>query len=65
MVNPALIDVYRKVNDNIETLSRIMNVGLLRVSLPGGFLPFVFLSIVAYLTTDLKEDAFRLPFPML
>lgn len=65
MVNPRLTEVYRKIHDNIETISRVMYVVLIRVSLPGAFVPFIFLSFATYLTSDLKEDAFRLPFPML
>lgn len=57
--------IYHDLNETIEKLSKIIHFSLVKMSVPGIMLPFCLVSIFNYLTSESKEQAFRLPYPMM
>lgn len=61
-MNAENLDVYKKVCKFIETTSRYIYIGYVQVICPLATVPLLLMSYFKYYNTELKEDAFDLPF---
>lgn len=61
--NPISKTHYEKVNEKIEKLSGKLYFALVKISLPAFVLPDFIVSFFLYFSTDLGNQAFKLPFP--
>lgn len=57
--------IYSKFNEINEKVSKLIYILYVKMTVPGAILPIVLASIVGYFMSESKEDAFRLPIPMM
>lgn len=55
--------MYEKTNELVEKYSRIGIFVMKHVMIPSIVFPIAMISMSVYFTTDLKDEAFKLPFP--
>lgn len=63
-INDEKQKIYEKANRFIEVWSNYIYVGYVKIVLPFTTFPYLFMSYFNYLTTDLRENAFTLPYVM-
>lgn len=62
--NPATQKLYKKTNQRVETVCRVIDVISLKILAPGFVLPKAIFSYFQYFRTDLGPDAFELSLPV-
>lgn len=62
--SPASITTYVESNQLVEKLCEILHFVVVFITAPTVVLPKTVISLFTYYTTDIKDDAFDLPFPM-
>lgn len=63
LMNPTLKTIYRKTNEEIKKVHKILNFALVKSTPVCVTIPVFIASFVAYFTTDLGTEAFELPIP--
>lgn len=61
-VHPAKAATYIKSCEFVELTSKFIYVGYVKIVFPFVTIPYLLMSYFKYYTSDLKKDAFRLPF---
>lgn len=61
--NPTSKRIYDETNEKIEKFTKTIYFVYIRLTIPGVVLPTAIISYFNYFTTDMGNDAFRLPFP--
>lgn len=54
--------MYEEANELINKGTEWFYVFLVYISVPGGMVPYIFLTLFLYYETDLGTDAYTLPF---
>lgn len=57
-------ELYEQTNQSVEKWTKIVHLAVAKVTVLASVLPKLITSIVAYLVTDLGNEAFVLPIPM-
>lgn len=64
LLNPTPKIKYDEINHKIEKWCKIIDLVTIKISPPTVFLPKLIIGFFNYFTTDLQNDAFKLPNPM-
>lgn len=54
--------IYEEANKAINKGTELFYIFLVYISVPGGMVPFIFLSLFLYYKANLGDDAYTLPF---
>ena len=57
--------MYEKANQLADTITEIIQFGMVYVTVPAVVLPKAIICFYTYFTTDLGNDAFEMSFPLL
>ena len=64
LIYPVSAKNYMKINSIVEKWTKIIHFGFIKCLLNAVMTPKLFFSYYLYCATDLKNDAFDLPFPL-
>lgn len=57
--------IYGEMTENVEKWSKIIFVALVKITVPATMLPVFVATVIKYITSESRDDVYRLPFPAL